>query len=435
MLIQGTRKRILIIGGGASGTLLALELIRRIESPLDLDIAEPRIQLGQGVAYGTQDNRHLLNVVASKMSAKHEEPEHFVMWGKFTPEEFAPRAQYGNYLNDVLQESLLSAGNLVSFRHLNNLVKDFTVKDSNVSVEFESGQFEKYHFVVLAVGHSSIQIPDVIKNIPDSPSVIVDVWKKREYGLHEIVLSVGTGLTFIDQALTVLDTSQNTTVIGISRGGYIPKEHDSIRAPAINPPVDEINSPELLMNYMLQAGDKWRETQDGLRSITQGIWERFSEGEKLNWMKKYSREWNRHRFRMSPENYKQIKQYESQGRLRVIATELESIQNLDGAIIVGLKNGETLKVDLVLNCCGNALESDQSLIRTLIDKNCLMRGPLGMGLSFDLQSFSLRKPDDSFHEKVFALGPILVGELFEPLGIPEIRAQAVRLAAKLLDLI
>ena len=253
--------------------------------------------------------------------------------------------------------------------------------------------------------------------------------------MHEIVLSVGTGLTFIDQALTVLDTSQNTTVIGISRGGYIPKEHDSIRAPAINPPVDEINSPELLMNYMLQAGDKWRETQDGLRSITQGIWERFSEGEKLNWMKKYSREWNRHRFRMSPENYKQIKQYESQGRLRLIATELESIQNLDGAIIVGLKNGETLKVDLVLNCCGNALESDQSLIRTLIDKNCLMRGPLGMGLSFDLQSFSLRKPDDSFHEKVFALGPILVGELFEPLGIPEIRAQAVRLAAKLLDLI
>lgn len=121
---------------------MALELIRRLESPLDLDIAEPRIQLGQGVAYGTQDNRHLLNVVASKMSAKHEEPEHFVMWGKFTPEEFAPRAQYGSYLNDVLQESLLSAGNLVSFRHLNNLVKDFTVKDSYVSVEFESGQFE-----------------------------------------------------------------------------------------------------------------------------------------------------------------------------------------------------------------------------------------------------------------------------------------------------
>lgn len=81
MLTQGTRNRILIIGGGASGTLLALELIRRIESPLDLDIAEPRLQLGQGVAYGTQDNRHLLNVVASKMSAKHEEPDHFVMWG------------------------------------------------------------------------------------------------------------------------------------------------------------------------------------------------------------------------------------------------------------------------------------------------------------------------------------------------------------------
>ena len=428
-------KRVLIIGGGASGTLLASELLRRIKSPLALDIAEPRLNLGQGVAYATRDKRHLLNVVASKMSAKHEEPEHFALWGKFKPEEFAPRVLYGRYLEDVLQESLLCAGNLVNFRHLNNSVQDFTVNDSNVTVVFESHQIETYDFVVLAVGHSSIQIPQALRNIPDSPSIVLDVWEERNHGLNQIVLSVGTGLTFIDQALTVLNDSKDTTVIGVSRSGNLPREHEAIRAASIDPPLDAIDSPEALMKHMLAAGDRWRETQDGLRSITQEIWERFSKEEKLDWMEKYSREWNRHRFRMSPENYRQIKQYESQGRLRLIATELESLQDFNESFIVSLKNGEIFKVDQILNCCGNALESDQSLIEALLDKNCLQRGPLGMGLSFNLQSFCLRKPDGSPHANIFAIGPILVGELFEPVGVPEIRTQAVRLATKLLDLI
>lgn len=434
-MTQDERKRILIIGGGASGTLLAIELIRRIKSPLDLDIAEPRLSLGQGVAYATLDKRHLLNVVASKMSAKHEDPAHFTKWGKFTPEEFVPRALYGRYLNEILQESLLCAGKLIYFRHLNSLVQDFTVNDSDVTVVFGSHQIEKYDFVVLAVGHGSIQIPQALRNIPESPSIVLDVWEERDYGLHHIILSVGTGLTFIDQALTALNNSQNTTVIGISRSGNLPMEHEMIRAPSIDPPLNAIDSPGKLMNHLLAAGDRWRETQDGLRSITQEVWERFSRDEKLNWMEKYSREWNRHRFRMSPENHTRIKQYESQGRLRLIATELELIQNIRGSIIVTLKNGETFKVDQILNCCGNALESDQSLIKTLLDKNALLRGPLGMGLSSDLKAFSLRKPDGSCHKNVFALGPILVGELFEPVGIPEIRSQAVRLATMLLALI
>ena len=58
--------RVVVVGGGASGTLAALHLIRQasgIGAPLALHIVEPD-QLGRGVAYSTGNLRHRLNVPA-----------------------------------------------------------------------------------------------------------------------------------------------------------------------------------------------------------------------------------------------------------------------------------------------------------------------------------------------------------------------------------
>jgi uncharacterized NAD(P)/FAD-binding protein YdhS len=48
-----SRERIAILGGGASGTLLAAELLRRAERPLEVALVEPRSALGRGPAYTT----------------------------------------------------------------------------------------------------------------------------------------------------------------------------------------------------------------------------------------------------------------------------------------------------------------------------------------------------------------------------------------------
>ena len=57
--------RVIIIGGGASGVLLALHLLRGRGRRFQATIIERREALGAGIAYATNHPDHLLNVRAS----------------------------------------------------------------------------------------------------------------------------------------------------------------------------------------------------------------------------------------------------------------------------------------------------------------------------------------------------------------------------------
>src|SRR3954469_3513601 len=109
-----TSLRIAIIGGGFSGTMTAVQILRATRQPLDLHIIERKPPLGRGVAYGTRYGSHLLNVPAGKMSAFPSEPDHFLKWlqahsdliaGPAEPTTFAPRKGYGAYVQSLLAEA------------------------------------------------------------------------------------------------------------------------------------------------------------------------------------------------------------------------------------------------------------------------------------------------------------------------------------------
>ncbi|WP_217282225.1 FAD/NAD(P)-binding protein [Klebsiella variicola] len=67
-----------IIGGGAAGVLVAIQVLRQAKAPLALAILEPASQLAQGIAYATPWPEHLLNVPAAKMSAFADQPGDFL---------------------------------------------------------------------------------------------------------------------------------------------------------------------------------------------------------------------------------------------------------------------------------------------------------------------------------------------------------------------
>ncbi|WP_258079442.1 FAD/NAD(P)-binding protein, partial [Xanthomonas arboricola] len=69
---------IAIVGGGASGVLVALQLLRQAVAPVQIVLIEPHAVLGEGVAYSTARPEHLLNVPAARMSALVEAPQDFV---------------------------------------------------------------------------------------------------------------------------------------------------------------------------------------------------------------------------------------------------------------------------------------------------------------------------------------------------------------------
>jgi uncharacterized NAD(P)/FAD-binding protein YdhS len=69
--------RVVIVGGGASGVLLAIHLLHGTRGGICVTSVERHADLGAGSAYATNNPHHLLNVRASNMSAFPDEPGHF----------------------------------------------------------------------------------------------------------------------------------------------------------------------------------------------------------------------------------------------------------------------------------------------------------------------------------------------------------------------
>ena len=98
-------RRVVVIGGGASGTLVAVHLLRRGGPAMAVTVVEPRDELGRGVAFGTPDPWHRLNVPAITMSGLPEDPDHFRAYAGCAPDAFPPRHVFGAYLGSLLADA------------------------------------------------------------------------------------------------------------------------------------------------------------------------------------------------------------------------------------------------------------------------------------------------------------------------------------------
>jgi uncharacterized NAD(P)/FAD-binding protein YdhS len=72
---------VLIIGGGFSGTMLVVHLLRN--SPcLSVAVVDRGALPGRGIAYSTPHRFHLLNVPAGDMSAWPDAPDDILRWAQ-----------------------------------------------------------------------------------------------------------------------------------------------------------------------------------------------------------------------------------------------------------------------------------------------------------------------------------------------------------------
>jgi len=74
------RPRIVIVGGGFSGAVLAWHLHRTAPHRHEIVIVEPRDEIGRGLAYDSNDPAHRINVPALKMNLDFDEEGHFEQW-------------------------------------------------------------------------------------------------------------------------------------------------------------------------------------------------------------------------------------------------------------------------------------------------------------------------------------------------------------------
>ena len=409
------RRDITITGGGAAGVLVAIHLTRTAAAPLHLTIVEPRERLAEGVAYSTRDSEHLLNVPAAGMSAYVEDPLHFVKWAECSPHDFIPRHRYADYLRSELQR-LTHVNPHVAVQHVRDSAH--AISTSPLRVSTVGGHDVLADVVVLAVGNAAPIKPDWFSHVTSS-LVLDDPWAPG--ALEAIpdqsnVLCVGTGLTFVDVALSL--TGRGCRVTGVSRHGLLPHIH---AAQSTLPSVPtEFDSPTAVSRWLRSQSD-WQAALTALRPHTQVIWQSFSAPQQASFLRHARRYWDVHRHRMSKHVADKLQ--------HAIHTGLISVLRGDAQRVAAQSAW-----DAIILCTGpdDAALINTAPLRSLTSQGHVRIGPHGKGIDTVPDSGCVRNRDGAAPLDIYAIGPLRQGTLWECTAIPEIRSEAQRLASRVL---
>lgn len=442
---------VLIIGGGASGVLLAAHLLRRRDLRFRVTLVEKRATLGRGVAYATAEPSHLLNTRALSMSAFVEDPEHFLRWlgparGDVAadPLRFVRREVYGRYLSDLVSPWRAPGGD----GRLHTLWGEVVALSSGrrgVLARLADGQTVSADFAALATGHEGLAQDGPLSDPWRSPGVV---------GPDASVLLLGAGLTMVDQVLSLLDSGHRGPIRALSRRGLLPQTH--ARTPPVRlelgkaPPAAALVPLSRWLRGVAReaeaAGGDWRDVVDAMRGQAQGLWIAMPEATRRRFLRHARPWWDTHRHRMPPESADRLREAISAGRLRIergrfLEARAHHDDSARGPITAlwrrwGGRGVEALVVDRILDCRGLLRDPEtlaSRLTRALLDSGQARVDALRLGLDVAPDG-ALRSADGAASALIFAIGPAAKAAFWESTAIPEIRAQARALSDRLAGL-
>ena len=451
--IDACHSTVAIIGGGFSGAMLAVQLLRGAEGNIHIVLIEPDPLPGRGVAYRTQFHSHLLNVRAKNMSAYPDAPDHFVKWAQqnysmfVTPDDFLPRPLYGQYIHSEFQTARRShPGRL---RCIPDEAVCLARLGDVTEIGLASGHVVVADKLVLAFGHFPPGDLPFLNQTPSSPRYVANPWSAN-IALHanrdKSVLLIGSGLTSVDVAIELRARGFEGTIHMLSRRGLLPQSH---QATAPFPPFWSDNSPRtvrgLLRLIRLQVksaeahGSDWRAVIDSLRPVTQKIWQTLPTVEQRRFLRHLRSYWDVHRHRVAEQIGDELSRQLQSGEIQMHAGRITEYKEDDAGLEVAYRDrnsGQVTKllVDRVINCTGP--DSDyrrvaSPLLKDLMNKGLARPDELSLGLAVSDDGAVLDEQDTP-SEFLYALGPLRKGRLWETIAVPELRVQVAELAKLLL---
>ena len=187
--------RVVIIGGGFSGALVAQALIENTQAPLSIHVVEPRAALGGGIAYSTSELGHLLNGPLSMINFGPNDPLPFEAWisryveshGLVTTSwrdgerTFVPRRIFGLYMQERLERSAIGAAKRLDFTHVRSKAVDIDFQEGRAFAYLENQPRLEADHVLLATGAPQAQLAFADPSILGSESYIGDPWDSKLY--------------------------------------------------------------------------------------------------------------------------------------------------------------------------------------------------------------------------------------------------------------
>ena len=437
-------RKVAIVGGGASGTLVAAQLLRRLEKGDEVVLIHNRPPESLGVAYGTGDLEHLLNVRSQSMTAYPDQPGHFVQWlvdqgvGQAADlnDAFISRRIYGEYLSAALAEA--RSHSQAELRMIGDEAVELQPVGTAYQLKLASGESLDATHVVLALGHLGPKLPSFLAGIDGHPRFVKTPWTNELRAIpieNEDLLIIGTGLTMVDTLMTLQSRVGANRIYARSRHGLLPQPHRAGPKPPpvqVEGPTDDIRAlARQIIGQCRAAGPEWRTIIDGCRGRTAEWWQGLDRRQRARFLRHLQVYWDVHRHRVAEETFAVVKQMQIQEQLDVASATVTCVEPHHHGFTVRAKRTagreEKLEVGWIVNCAGP--QTDYRAAKSLLLESAVQSGlavydPMGLGLSVDNR---YRTDPDA---RVWTLGPLCRGCLWETTAMPEIRVQAESIACQ-----
>lgn len=458
------RPTIAIIGGGFTGAALAVHLRQdfRLPPEVRLLIVEPREDIGRGLAYGTVDPAHRINVPAEKMTLFPDAAGDFAAYTKSVGLQASDRAligrdglpyptrsAFGDYVVSKV-EPLISNGRL---EHWRTAIHSVQKQADGYRLIGRDGRAESVDLVVIAVSHPAPSVPSNLRALKDDPKFIADVTidgALAPIGPDDRVLIVGNGLTSADVVASLALRGHRGKITSISRRGLRSRGHGPAGQESYGDFLTERSTTALgLLREVRKAVDEaqsqgltWHSVLDAVRAQGQDLWQRLPMGERIRIVRHLRPFWDVHRFRIAPQVEDAVNEAIAQGRLDILAASVSSATNNGAGYTVSLRGRyqrdlQTIDVDSIVVTTGPAhgdVLEGQAFLRALKAEGILKACPTGLGIACDEHSHAMAANGTASPDILIA-GPLARGTFGELMGLPQVTEHAVFVADRIAQLV
>lgn len=453
--------RIAVVGGGFTGVAFIIHTILATRpaagttsaARLHFDLVERSAEIGRGVAYGTRDPLHRINVPSDRMSLLGDDPTHATRWlvthGKLKPGDtdanghhYVSREDYGAYVDATLRDTVTAEGNRVHLTRWHAEATSVHLDGAARTVTLDTGASIQADRVALCMGHATPVLPcDVPDSVLQDPRFVQNPWLPgvlEHIASHRSVLIVGTGLTMADCLASLLARGHRGAITAISRRGLLPQPHGVFWSAADflgDAPAPTSVRALLKMLRARIARDKdpygWQPAVDALRFDLPRIWPALPKKEQRRVVRRLLPFWDVHRFRIAPQVHDVIHAAISKRNVIVERAGMTAIVAAHDGLRVTLARslGETERrtFDHVVLCTGPSRDVFANpLLHSLRTEGLARADRAGIGV--DVSPISqLIDSEGKVVDGVFVLGPATRGTFGEMTGAPDIARHIERL--------
>ncbi|WP_460110962.1 FAD/NAD(P)-binding protein [Pseudomonas sp. S3_H04] len=456
---------ILIIGGGLSGTMLAVQLLR-LPGRRKVLIVEPRAELGRGEAYSAVELGHTLNGNAARMSVDPDNPDDLTQWltehiaGGGWPESaeqdvpvselFPPRGLFGVYVQQRLAEArTVGAHYGSSVEHIRAEVVDLQVEADSVQLTLSNGQALRGGYAVLATGMFPAARTQQ-KASSGLNAAALDPWDvaaMRQLDPQSTVMIIGSGLTMVDAVVSLEQAGHRGPIEVFSRHGLLP--HVRRQPPAW---VDflgddhSIRAPRQLLRELrrqcqaaIAQGIDWQAPLDTVRVHIARLWSQANDVQRRQFVRHVRPWWESHHHRSPPLSAALVERLYKEGRLRIQAASFKGLeQNVEGGVSIRIRRrgeSQTCVVQGAALVNSSGIEYDWRRVARPLPQQVLARGlvqpgPLALGIAAAVDGAVL-DAEGLAADRLFAMGPPLRGMSWESTAVTDVALQAKALALRL----